>query len=80
MIFGSTSDRNISVFVNWLKKFKVFPIVKKGKATIFLNPALNEEPIIEKICRSFGLTRANGLTDIRIKNDNSWHYRYLCDK
>lgn len=54
--------------------------IKKGKATIFLNPALNEEPIVEKICRSFGLTRENGLTDIRIKNDNSWHYRYLCDK
>lgn len=34
MIFGSASDRNISVFVNWLKKFRVFPIVKKGKATI----------------------------------------------
>ncbi len=34
MIFGSTSDRNISLFVNWLKKFRLFPIVKKGKATI----------------------------------------------
>ena len=34
MIFGSTADRNISVFVNWLKKFKFFPIVKKGEATI----------------------------------------------
>ena len=54
--------------------------IKKGKATIFLNPALNEESIVEKICRSFGLTRENGLTDIRIKNDNSWHYRFLMEK
>lgn len=34
MIFGTPFDKNISVFVNWLKKFRVFPIVKKGKATI----------------------------------------------
>lgn len=34
MIFGTPHDKNISVFVNWLKKFRVFPIVKKGKATI----------------------------------------------
>ena len=34
MIFGTSTDRNISVFINWLKKFKVFPIVKNGKATI----------------------------------------------
>ena len=53
--------------------------IKKGKATIYLNPALNEEAIIEKICCSFGLTRENGIVDIRIKNDNSWHYRHLCD-
>ena len=54
--------------------------IKKGKATIFLNPALNEEPIVEKLCRSFGLTRENGIVDIRIKNDNSWHYRFLMEK
>ena len=53
--------------------------IKKGKATIYLNPALNEEAIIEKICCSFGLTRENEIVDIRIKNDNSWHYRHLCD-
>lgn len=34
MIFGTPTDKNISVFVNWLKKFRFFPIVKKGKATI----------------------------------------------
>ena len=54
--------------------------IKKGKARIFLNPALNEESIIEKICRSFGLKRENGLTDILIKNDNSGHYRFLMEQ
>lgn len=34
MIFGTDTDRNISLFVNWLRKFRVFPIVKKGEATI----------------------------------------------
>ena len=34
MIFGTSTDKNISVFVNWLRKFKFFPIVKKGSATI----------------------------------------------
>ena len=54
--------------------------IKKGKATIFLNPVCNQQEIVEKICRSFGLTRENGLTDVRIKNDNSWHYRFLIGK
>lgn len=34
MIFGTSTDKNISVFVNWLRKFRFFPIVKKGRATI----------------------------------------------
>ena len=34
MIFDGKTDKNISVFINWLRKFRVFPIVKKGKATI----------------------------------------------
>ena len=38
--------------------------IGKGKATIFLNLALNEETIVEKICRLFGLTRGSGLTNI----------------
>lgn len=54
--------------------------IKKGKATVYLNPVLNDTRILDKIFRSFGLTRENGIVDIRIKNDNSWHYRYLCDK
>lgn len=34
MIFGTKNDRNISQFINWFKKFPVFPIVKHGEATI----------------------------------------------
>lgn len=34
MIFGTTHDRNISVFIRWFNKFPIFPIVKHGSATI----------------------------------------------
>lgn len=54
--------------------------IKKGKATVYLNPILNDGAIVDKICRSFGLTKENGIVDIRIKNDNSRHYRFLMEK
>ncbi|MBQ2931989.1 MAG: NAD-dependent epimerase/dehydratase family protein [Clostridia bacterium] len=34
MIFGTPTDRNISIFSCWFKKYPIFPIVKKGRATI----------------------------------------------
>ena len=34
MIFGTSTDSNISTFVKWFNKFPVFPTVKKGSATI----------------------------------------------
>ena len=34
MIFGTPTDYNISVFSRWFKKYRYFPIVKKGSATI----------------------------------------------
>ena len=34
MIFGTPTDSNISVFIRWLKKYPVFPLVKHGSATL----------------------------------------------
>lgn len=34
MIFGTETDKNLSTFIRWFKKFPVFPVVKGGKATI----------------------------------------------
>lgn len=34
MIFGSPNDKNISVFSRWIKKYRYFPIVHNGIATI----------------------------------------------
>lgn len=53
--------------------------IKKGKATIFMNPILHQEEILEKIITSFGLTAENGLTHIRAKHDNSYHCRFLIE-
>lgn len=54
--------------------------IKKGKATIFMNPILHQKEILEKIITSFGLTAENGLTHIRVKHDNSYHYRFLIER
>lgn len=34
MIFGTTNDHNISVFIRWFNKYRFFPIVKHGRASI----------------------------------------------
>lgn len=34
MIFGLPTDRNISIFSRWINKYRFFPVVKKGQATI----------------------------------------------
>ena len=34
MIFGTPDDKNISKFISWFNRFRVFPIVKKGAANI----------------------------------------------
>lgn len=34
MIFGTPNDQNISQFIRWFGKYPIFPIVKKGVATI----------------------------------------------
>ena len=48
--------------------------IKNGKATVWLNPALNTPEVIEKIEKEFDLH--DGDINIEIKNDNSKHYGY----
>ena len=40
----------------------------------------NNENIVNQLIEVFGLKEENGISRIAIKNDNSWHYRYLEDK
>lgn len=65
------------------KPFNYFPRgrvqIKKGKATIFANPILCNDSVIDVVKESFGLTLENGINKIRVKADNSKHYQFLME-
>lgn len=46
--------------------------IKRNRATVYLNPMLNQEEIIKKITSEFGLAN---VTDITVKCDGSKHYQ-----
>ena len=48
--------------------------IRNGRATVWLNPALNTPEMIETIKKEFDLQ--DGEIKIEIKNDNSKHYGY----
>ena len=51
--------------------------IKREKAVVYLNPILNDERVLNQLIDVFGLKEENAISKITIKNDNSWHYRYL---
>ena len=52
--------------------------IKNGKATVFLNPAINKEFIVYRIMDAFELMTGE-LNCINIKSDGSSHYRFTCE-
>ena len=52
--------------------------IKNGKATVFLNPAINKECIVYRIMDAFELMTGE-LNCINIKSDGSSHYRFTCE-
>lgn len=52
--------------------------IKNKKATVYLNPDINTAVIVEIITDFFNLKISNGLISVKIKNDGSKHYQYLC--
>lgn len=52
--------------------------IKNGKATVFLNPAINKECIVRRIMDAFELMTGE-LNRINIKSDGSSHYRFTCE-
>lgn len=52
--------------------------IKNGKATVFLNPAINKECIVRRIMDAFELMTGE-LNCINIKSDGSSHYRFTCE-
>ena len=53
--------------------------IANNKATIYLNPNINRDDIIEEIKREFGLSEYN-ISKVRVITDNSFHYRCFIDK
>ena len=52
--------------------------IKNGKATVFLNPAINKECIVYRIMDAFELMTGE-LNCINIKSGGSSHYRFTCE-
>ena len=50
--------------------------IKNGKATVFLNPIINKECIVNKVIDEFDLM-TDELISVRIKNDGSNHYHFI---
>ena len=59
------------------KPFNYYPRgrveIKNGKVTIYLNPYLNKEKIINALCKEFSILSL----PIKVKNDGSAHYNFL---
>ena len=52
--------------------------ISKGKAIVYLNPAISHSPILDEIKMTFGLSGDN-ISSIRIVVDNSVHYSCFID-
>ena len=50
--------------------------IRNGKATIFLNPVLDNDAVLIKILIVFELHRSDELRSIEVKRDGSKHYQY----
>ena len=53
--------------------------ITHGKATIYLNPHIATDEVVDYIKASFGLTDQNGITKVLVKVDGSNHYRCHLD-
>jgi hypothetical protein len=52
--------------------------ISNNRATIYLNPLINIEKIINEVKIRFGLTKQN-ISDVRIHSDGSRHYKCFID-
>ena len=89
--FSSKSGNNFNHRLEWERldrsitagrPFNYYPRgrveIKNGKATVFLNPAINKECIVRRIMDAFELMTGE-LNCINIKSDGSSHYRFTCE-
>ena len=50
--------------------------IRNGKATVYLNPDINNSKIQSFIIDRFGLTEENSIKSVRFVSDGSNHYKY----
>ena len=90
--FSSKSGQNFNHKAEWQKlsrsvtrgqPFNYYPRgrveIKNRKATIYLNPDLNNTAVLNKIMTDFELKDQQELESIAVKSDGSSHYQYLCN-
>lgn len=83
--FGAKSGENFNHRAEWARlpksvtaglPFDYWPRgrveIKKGRATVFLHPSLNREPVLRQIRDTF---RLDGAIPVRVVSDGSAHYR-----
>lgn len=54
--------------------------IMNGKATIYLNPNIATQEIMDFIVEQFHLTKYNGINKVRLFVDGSEHYKCYLDK
>ena len=88
VLFTSKSGANFNHAAEWQrlpkevtqgKPYNYYPRgrveVRDGKVTIFLNPVLNEERIVQAIKDAFDLKEGGDIKSIRVISDGSRHYQ-----
>ena len=91
--FSAKSGENFNHKAEWSKPdkritrgkpFNYYPRgrveIKNRKATVYLNPDLNNTVVLNKIIENFELKNQQDLKSIAVKSDGSSHYHYyLCN-
>ena len=66
------------------KPFDYYPrgrvVITNGKATIWVNPNLYNEDVLDFIIDEFNLTEYNGINKVVMKADYSEHYKCYLDR
>lgn len=77
LLINKTERGKLSKEITKGKEYNYFPRgrveVNKGRITIFLNPGINNEVVINKVIKEFELQY---IDNIRIVSDGSRHYGY----
>jgi hypothetical protein len=53
--------------------------IRNSVAVIFLNPNIHRDEIVDNIKLRFGLTRVNGIQEVKVISDGSEHYTCYLD-